>query len=236
MDLLDCDGGYCWDDVCIAPPPTCADLVELGLFTESGLYELQPDPEAPPLFTRCEHDGEHVWTVVGQYRSNLELFSFSPYLHQVQDLSGGETLDAPPTLDDETYGHIAFDTFTPEAVRLRCQRGPSADWYHEDTELFGDWGLGIKGTYATSRWGVLGGPGYGRSNHFICGYRANPGVYAGIAICSGAGAGGSWSNHRVSLSFTPSRSSYTGGLSIGCSGSGANNGKHVDWGAEVWFR
>lgn len=191
-----------------------------------------------PLEVYCDMTSDGGgWTLIGDYISNAELFDFDPTRHQLQNTSGGTVVPEPPLLDGTRTGHIAYDLIPFSSVRLQCRSDSAQEWFSAETELVSNWSPGDRGVYGTEHWAVVGDGNHGRSNHFICGYQVNAtGIYAGVAVCSGPGNGGSFSNHVVSLSFNHSAGSYTGGLSIGCNGVGINNGKDASWQARVWLR
>jgi hypothetical protein len=181
------------------------------------------------------------WSLLASYISNMELFDYDHTSNQVQNLSGGETLTETPELwSPGVYGHIAYTQFevAGHELRLQCRTSASAPWYAVTRDdIFTDWEVGDHNTYGNSDlWGVIGSDDWGRSNHFICGYKVNTEYYPGIGYCSGPGASGSWSNHQVSFSFTRDPSNYTGGVSIGCNGQGLNQGKNGAWEGEIWLR
>ncbi|MCG8418820.1 MAG: hypothetical protein MJE77_12855 [Proteobacteria bacterium] len=234
----DCQSGAVCDELCRLPV-NCHELLHAGA-TSDGMYTIDPDgadDRFATLSVACDMSSDGGgWTLVGDYRSDLELFDYRPVVHQQQNKSGGATLTEPPVLDGMIHGHLAHDMITASHVRLQCRPEGATDWFGVRSDRFADWSPGDKGTYGAEQWGVVGYQSFGRSHHFICGQQVNLNDYFGIALCSGPGQGGSFINHLVSLSFTRSRSSYTGGLSIGCNGTGLNNGKEAQWRARVWLR
>lgn len=234
----DCAGGVVCDGVCRLAA-SCSELLA-GAPLADGTYTIDPDGAddrygAVTVVCDMTTDGGG-WTLIGDYRSNLELFAYSPLAHQVQNASGGAAMADPPVLDGSVHGHLAYDMLVANQVRLQCRPEGASDWFGAQSNLFTDWSAGDKGMYGSAQWGIVGHSGFGRSNHFICGYQVNTNDFFGVGICSGPGQGGSFANHVVSLSFNRAADQYSGGLSIGCNGTGLNLGKSADWGARVWLR
>jgi hypothetical protein len=242
-DDTDCDpDGTCQGGVCIPNPPVdCYVLIQALPEAPSGVYAIDPDGKGgnDPFDVWCDMttDGGG-WTLIGQFTSNLELHIFHPHKHQIQSATDGTNLtDAPELWQDNIWGHLAFNLFTIQdrELRMRCRNSPTGNWYtRTHSNLFSNWGEGDKGGYGSnSGWGVLRWT-TGRSGHWVCGSSVGP-QYGGIAFCQGPGAGGSFGNHRVSVSFDPN-SNYGGGTAIGCNGSGIDHGKSGQWQAEMWVR
>lgn len=229
----DCESALVCDQLCRLPM-NCAELQRAGVTTD-GIYIIDPDGDEDrfgPLSVQCDMTTDAGgWTLVGDYHSELELFAYSPVVHQVQNDNGGANATDPPVLDGTIQGHLAYDSIATTEVRLHCLREGATNWFGVTSGLFTDWSPGDKGTYGGDPWGVVGHESYGRSNHYICGRVVNTGAFFGVALCRGPGADGSFANHLVSLSFTSS-----GGLSIGCNGTGLNDGKSAMWRARVWVR
>lgn len=235
-----CNPGFYGDGTSCARPSSCGVLLGLDPLATTGMHTIDPDGSGPvaPLDVHCDMatDGGG-WTLIGDYISNAELFDFDPTRHQAQNDSGGAVLAEPPRLDGTRTGHVAYDLVPFSTVRLQCRSNEAEEWFGAQTDLVSDWSPGDRGVYGSQHWAVVGDGNHGRSSHFICGLQVSAtGVYAGVAICSGPGSGGSFGNHVVSLSFTHNASSYTGGLSIGCNGTGINRGKDGRWQARVWLR
>lgn len=234
----DCQGGLFCESLCRLPA-SCNELQQSGVTTD-GMHTIDPDGDDDqygPLAVICDMttDGGG-WTLVGDYRSELELFTYQPLAHQQQTTSGGMTLAAPPVLDGTTNGHLAYDAVPGAQVRLQCLPEGAADWFSSISDLFTDWQPGDKGSYGAAQWGIVGYESFGRGSHFICGLNILTDRYFGVALCSGPGQSGSFTNHLVSLSFNPNLQDHGGGLSIGCNGLGLDLGKSAQWRARVWSR
>jgi len=231
-----CTAGVCVDGIA----RSCKEYLDARPDLPSGIYTIDPDGFGG--IERFEVECDMVmdgggWTLVGDYVSNKELFGFNPMQHQLQNDSGGTAESVPPRLDGTRHGHIAYDLIPFMTTRMQCRSSDSLPWFSAQTTLFTDWVPGDRGTYGSNHWAIVGGGNHGRSNHYICGYLLNTsGIYAGIAICNEPGAGGSFGNHVVSLSFNHTIDSYGGGLAIGCNGSGITYGKTGSWQGRVWLR
>ena len=220
----------------VGPRTTC-DAHHGAAWDVDGLYTIEPD-DASAFVAYCDMETDGGWTLVGDYRSDAELFSFDHRRHQLQTDDGGTDVDDPPLLGlDQRHGHIAYTTFVPDdqTLRLQCRTGSDDDWYTETTDLFDGWEMEDKPSYGEETWGILGGDEHGRASHFVCGHQSS-GAYTGIGLCSGPGESGEWYNHVVSFSFTNDPDNYGGGLAIGCDGSGLNEGKTGDWRGRLWTR
>jgi hypothetical protein len=230
--------GHCVNDCTCAYPRSCLEYLAAVPSLPNGIYTIDVDGAGTgvPFEVYCDMitDGGG-WTLVGDYISNKELFSFDPTQHQLQNNAGGVATTAPPLLDGSVHGHIAYHLVPFTTTRLQCRSSVTEPWFGAETTLFQDWVSGDRGTYGSAHWAIIGGGNHGRSNHYICGYQVNTsGVYAGIAICNGPGNG--FANHVVSMSFNPAPGSYGGGLAIGCNGSGITYGKDGSWQGRVWLR
>ena len=233
----DCDGevdGECLHD-------TCKELNEQYPQLGSGPYWIDPDGEGghDPFQAWCdmETDGGG-WTLMARYTSNLELHIFNAESHQLQTGSEGANQGSPPPLwQDGTWGHVAYSWLpvSGHELKMQCRNSPSADWFsHTRSDLFSNWNQGDKGSYGNGGgWGVLRWTS-GRSSHWVCGHHVGSN-YPGVAYCKGPGAGGSFANHVVSISFDRTLG-YGGGTAIGCNGSGIDQGKTGQWQARIWVR
>lgn len=214
----------------------CLEYYTSGDHTGDGIYKVTPPNLGEEIEVYCDMTNGG-WTLVGRYDTAIGASRYEPKNHWAQDNSNPD-MASPPDLLSGARGHIKYTAWEntgdfsiscgsatgyDAAVTVRKVFPVPTTWDTTDTVL-----TSSGGAYATDTWIAYGRGGHYRGSHYMCGstaYYDGDNRYGGIGMCTEAGSGGNWNNHRASVSFWQSTTT------IGCNNAQLGSGQ-----ARVWIK